>query len=88
MSDTNLEAECERIAEYALRSLECNSQSQVEFNVSSAFLEFIRTRVDAARLEEAKWWRHLSIVDQESYFAVEGDNRIAELERQSIAGKP
>ena len=32
-----------------------------------------------ARLEEAEWWRHLVIMDEESYFAVEGDKRLAEL---------
>jgi len=35
--------------------------------------------VAEARLDEAKWWRHLVIMDDESYFAVEGDKRIAEL---------
>jgi len=31
---------------------------------------------DAARLEEARWWRHLVLMHDESYFAVEGDKRI------------
>lgn len=35
----------------------------------------------AIRLDEAKWWRHLVIMKEQSYFAVEGDKRIAELER-------
>lgn len=32
-----------------------------------------------ARLEEADWWRYLAQMHDESYFAVEGDKRIAAL---------
>jgi len=42
--------------------------------------------VAEARLDEAKWWRHLVIMDDESYFAVEGDKRIAQLERTAKGG--
>jgi len=35
-----------------------------------------------ARIAEAKWWRFLTIHATDSYFAVEGDSHIAELERQ------
>jgi hypothetical protein len=42
-------------------------------------LEFSRERV----LAEAKWWRHLVIMHEESYFAVEGDKRIKQIEEQS-----
>jgi hypothetical protein len=31
-------------------------------------------------LAEAKWWRHLVIMHEESYFAVEGDKRIKQIE--------
>jgi hypothetical protein len=40
-----------------------------------------------ARLEEAKWWRHLVIMHDESYFAVEGDKRIAALEQVARPGE-
>lgn len=35
-----------------------------------------------ARLNEAKLWRHISIHDEHSYFAIEGDKRIAYLDAQ------
>ncbi|MDA4129237.1 MAG: hypothetical protein OK457_00550 [Thaumarchaeota archaeon] len=38
--------------------------------------------VAGARLEEAKWWRYLVQMHEESYFAVEGDKRIAQLEAE------
>ena len=41
-----------------------------------------RVRAEAA-LEEAKWWRHLVTMHEESYFAVEGDKRIAQLSQQA-----
>jgi hypothetical protein len=44
-----------------------------------AWDEFARERV----LAEAKWWRHLVIMHEESYFAVEGDKRIKQIEEQS-----
>jgi len=54
----------------------------------AAALEAERAKV---RLEEAKWWRHLVIMHDESYFAVEGDKRLAELraraEGQTGGGK-
>jgi len=33
------------------------------------------------RLDEAKWWRYLAQMHEESYFAVEGDKRLAALEQ-------
>jgi len=39
---------------------------------------------EQARLDEAKWWRHLVFMHEDSYFAVEGDKRIAELELAAI----
>lgn len=48
---------------------------------------FLPRKEAEARLEEAKWWRHLAIMDPNSYFAVEGDKRIAELQRQVEALK-
>jgi hypothetical protein len=38
-----------------------------------------------ARLEEAKWWRHLVIMDEASYFAVEGDKHIVALNAEVSA---
>lgn len=35
------------------------------------------------RLEEAKWWRYLAIMGDDSYFAVEGQKRLQELEQQN-----
>jgi hypothetical protein len=37
--------------------------------------------MQAVARAEALWWRHLVIMPEESYFAVEGDKRLAELER-------
>jgi hypothetical protein len=49
-------------------------------------LAALLTSVQAeARLEEAKWWRYLVQMHEESYFSVEGDKRIADLE---ASGKP
>ena len=45
-----------------------------------AFKVYRRPALNTERLEEAKWWRNLCIMDPQSYFAVEGDKRIAELE--------
>ena len=38
-----------------------------------------------ARLEEAKWWRHLVFMDEDSYFAVEGDKHIVALNAEVSA---
>jgi len=40
---------------------------------------FARERV----LAEAKWWRHLVVMHEESYFAVEGDKRIKQIEERT-----
>ncbi len=48
----------------------------------SAYDRAIAKAALAARIEEAKWWRHLVIMHEESYFAVEGDKRIADLQKQ------
>ena len=39
----------------------------------------ILTACREERLEEAEWWRHLCIMDEDSYFAVRGDERLAAL---------
>jgi len=49
---------------------------------------FVAAAVQQARLEEARWWRHLVLMHDESYFAVEGDKRIAALERPAEGRKP
>ena len=39
-----------------------------------------------ARLAEAKWWRYLVQMHDESYFAIEGDKRMAELQKAVVGG--
>ena len=54
--------------------------------IERAMRKLLAERVKEAerkvRLDEAKWWRHLVIMHDESYFAIEGDKRIAELEAE------
>lgn len=38
-----------------------------------------------ARLDEAEWWRYLVMMHEESYFAVEGDKRLAALAKSQPA---
>lgn len=48
---------------------------------------FVQAREQAARLDEAKWWRNMPpLVQPGSYFAVEGDKRIAALEPKEPRG--
>jgi hypothetical protein len=48
--------------------------------------KFSASLASRARLEEAEWWRHLAIMHDESYFAVEGDKRLAALRAQAPGG--
>ena len=62
-----LEAQCDVVAEKALRSVHSVNHSQLEYNVSSAFLDFIRAR-DRELVElAAKWDKENSLRSDDSY---------------------
>jgi len=64
------------LCETLLKAARDNRQALADSQVALA-------RRDAeTRRDEAKWWRYLAQMHDESYFAVEGDKRIAEHEKQ------
>jgi len=66
----------------------CGAEPWLNSHLASELSKAVQPHEAAWRLAEATWWRHLSIMYEESYFAIEGDKRIAALAAHSSQSEP